>query len=181
MLSRLMTRREQALLFLLAVSILAGSATLAYHAHRGQERVEETAPSEKPVPIATRPAPIVAPAPRLPENKAETPANPPDPPTAAASPPPPAGSLPPRRIAVAVTGAVRRPGLYRLEAGARVGELVEVAGGAKSDADLTRIALPARLIDGTTLTVPYKTDASRETRTGFALNPPQYLAGSSSR
>ncbi|HEX73158.1 MAG TPA: hypothetical protein ENN65_07565 [Candidatus Hydrogenedentes bacterium] len=88
---------------------------------------------------------------------------------------------PPQRIAVAVTGAVRRPGLYRLDADTRVGDLVEAAGGAKSDADLTRIALPARLIDGTTLTVPYKAEASRDTRAGFALNPPQYLAGSSSR
>ncbi len=176
MLSRLMTRREQALLFLLAVSILAGSATLAYHARREQDRAGQTIIAGNPPTATPTPAPVVMSVTRLPENNLEATANPPIPPKRMADP-----TTPPLRVAVAVTGAVRRPGLYRLDAGARVGDLVEAAGGAKADADLTRIALPARLIDGTTLTIPCKADASRETRAGFALNPPQYLAGSSPR
>jgi competence protein ComEA len=55
---------------------------------------------------------------------------------------------------VHVAGAVRRPGLYRLGAGARVASAVRRAGGAAADADLTAINLAAPLQDGQQVVVP---------------------------
>lgn len=55
---------------------------------------------------------------------------------------------------VHVAGAVRRPGLYRLAAGARVAAAVRRAGGAAANADLNLINLAARLQDGQQVVVP---------------------------
>jgi competence protein ComEA len=49
---------------------------------------------------------------------------------------------------------VRRPGLYRLEQGARVAAAVRRAGGPAADADLNLINLAARLQDGQQVVVP---------------------------
>jgi competence protein ComEA len=57
-------------------------------------------------------------------------------------------------VVVDVTGAVRRPGVYRLPAGARVNDAVERAGGASGDAALEGINLAARLADGQQVLVP---------------------------
>lgn len=57
-------------------------------------------------------------------------------------------------LAVSVAGAVRLPGMYRLEAGDRVHHLLERAGGILERADLRDINLAAHLLDGTTLHVP---------------------------
>ena len=53
-----------------------------------------------------------------------------------------------------MTGAVRRPGVYRLPAGARVTDAVARAGGASGDAALEAINLAARLADGQQVLVP---------------------------
>jgi competence protein ComEA len=57
-------------------------------------------------------------------------------------------------VVVDVTGAVARPGVYRLPAGARVTDAVERAGGPTGDAMLEAINLAARLADGQQVVVP---------------------------
>ena len=59
-------------------------------------------------------------------------------------------------LVVDVTGAVARPGVYRLPAGARVTDAVERAGGATGAAQLEAINLAARLADGQQVVVPKK-------------------------
>ncbi len=55
---------------------------------------------------------------------------------------------------VHVAGAVRRPGLYRLPAGARVAAAVRRAGGPARGADLNLVNLAARVQDGQQVVVP---------------------------
>jgi competence protein ComEA len=59
-------------------------------------------------------------------------------------------------VVVDVTGAVVRPGVYRLPGGARVTDAVERAGGATGKAMLEAINLAARLADGQQVVVPKK-------------------------
>jgi competence protein ComEA len=57
-------------------------------------------------------------------------------------------------VVVDVTGAVRRPGVYRLPAGARVVDAIERAGGPTGGALLEGINRAARLADGQQVVVP---------------------------
>ncbi len=59
-------------------------------------------------------------------------------------------------VVVDVTGAVARPGVYRLPSGARVTDAVQRAGGATGGALLEAINLAARLADGQQVVVPRK-------------------------
>lgn len=69
--------------------------------------------------------------------------------------PPPAVGAPPSLtttsttsvVVVHVAGAVARPGLYRLAAGSRVADAIDLAGGPRPRADLDRLNLAARLVD----------------------------------
>ena len=58
------------------------------------------------------------------------------------------------RLRVHVTGAVRRPGVYTLGAGARVVDAVRAAGGATESADLERINLAQTVLDTEQVVVP---------------------------
>lgn len=57
-------------------------------------------------------------------------------------------------LVVDVTGAVRRPGVYRMPVGSRVNDAVARAGGAAPGAHLEAINLAARLADGQQVVVP---------------------------
>jgi len=57
-------------------------------------------------------------------------------------------------VVVDVTGAVRRPGVYRMPLGSRVDDAVRRAGGAAPRAELEAINLAARLADGQQVVVP---------------------------
>jgi competence protein ComEA len=68
-----------------------------------------------------------------------------------------AGSQP---AVVDVTGAVRRPGVVRVHAGARVLEAVRRAGGATPGADLSGVNLAAKVADGAQIVVPRRGQAA---------------------
>lgn len=57
-------------------------------------------------------------------------------------------------LVVDVTGAVERPGVYRLPAGSRVEDAIERAGGAGAEAELEAVNRAARLADGQQVVVP---------------------------
>jgi len=63
-------------------------------------------------------------------------------------------------VVVHVAGSVVRPGLYRLPAGARVADAIEQAGGPRSRADLDRLNLAARLVDGQRVAVARRGEPS---------------------
>jgi len=57
-------------------------------------------------------------------------------------------------LVVDVTGAVRRPGVYRMPAGSRVDDAVTRAGGPTGKAELEAVNLAAHLADGQQVVVP---------------------------
>jgi competence protein ComEA len=81
--------------------------------------------------------------------------------TTPAAPLPPSPGLgasatgaPHARVVVDVVGAVRQPGLYRLEQGSRIADAVARAGGATPNAELAQVNLAAPLADGEQVVVP---------------------------
>jgi competence protein ComEA len=58
------------------------------------------------------------------------------------------------RLVVDVKGAVRRPGVYRLDSGARAYDAVRRAGGLTRRADRVGVNLAARVVDGGEVVVP---------------------------
>jgi competence protein ComEA len=63
---------------------------------------------------------------------------------------------PVRRLLVHVVGAVRTPGLYRLDDGSRVDDAIGAAGGPRPKADLDAINLAAPVADGQQVIVPVR-------------------------
>jgi competence protein ComEA len=75
-------------------------------------------------------------------------------------------SVAPALIVVQVAGAVARPGVYQLTAGARVIDLIDAAGGAAPDADLEAMALASHLADGQRIQVPHRGEVLPAEATG---------------
>src|SRR5918995_5443258 len=81
---------------------------------------------------------------------------------------------PTEEVFVHVAGAVRRPGLYRLDSAARVAEALQEAGGPLPRAELTAVNLAARVADGQQVIVPVAG------RAGGAAPAPGATAGAGS-
>jgi len=86
---------------------------------------------------------------------------------AAPLPPPPGSGTsaagPSARVVVDVVGAVRRPGLYRLDDGSRIADAIARAGGANRKAELAQVNLAAPLADGEQVVVPARGSAAAAT------------------
>ena len=173
MLSRLMTRREQAILTFLASATVIGSLALYVHdvATRPVEPTLEDAVVAPVTPLERVDTLVLDPVPLLPEPTATVPSREVNAPSAVES-----------RISVSIQGAVWNPGVYEFPLNARIQNLVEASGGVLDHADLSDINLAAPLLDGTTLTVPSDTVPHEESGTiilerrtsGAIWNPPEY-------
>ena len=75
-------------------------------------------------------------------------------PGASSSSPPVATTVAEEVILVHVAGAVRRPGLYEMPAGARIADAIELARGPQPAADLDALNLAEPLVDGQKIDVP---------------------------
>jgi competence protein ComEA len=101
----------------------------------------------------------------------------PRPSASAATPPPAAISVSGEagggggRVVVDVSGAVRKPGVYRLSAGSRVEDALQRAGGAKHRADLTQVNRAAKLEDGRQILVPIRVGAGGAAAASAAAAP----------
>ncbi|HEY5976391.1 MAG TPA: ComEA family DNA-binding protein [Solirubrobacterales bacterium] len=81
-------------------------------------------------------------------------------------------------VVVDVTGAVARPGVYRLPAGARVTDAIARAGGAAGGAALEAINRAARLADGQQVLVPERGPGGAATVAGVASDDGPISLGS---
>jgi competence protein ComEA len=176
----LLTRREQAVLIFFAASIVAGSSFLWWE-RRDMRGITVTHDSETmPVSPAGESSGMGE------EGVSES----------ATTPPAAIGIIPAaiqdafsaevttEHIIVSVAGAVNKPDVYRLPGGSVVEDAVEAAGGYAENADPTAINRAAKLIDGTTLTVPAQRSMYVEGDSGPGLrivspatNIPAYMPG----
>lgn len=75
------------------------------------------------------------------------------------------------QLVVDVAGAVRRPGLYRLEPGMRVDDALAAAGGGTARAELDAVNLAAPLADGEQIVVPVRGRVAGAAAAGAASSP----------
>lgn len=168
MLNRMLTQKEQFAILFLGAAALFGGLSLWY-SKQNPVPPEPAAGFADLENVVSEPAPPVTRATTPQGTEAELP------PVAFVPPPPPPD------IAVAVMGAIVNEGLFRVPPDTRVGEIIDKAGGITEDADLSDINLGAKLIDGTTLTIPalpvLNSDPRKLTNRAevwYTPNPPQY-------
>lgn len=169
MLNSYLTRKEQLILLFIAVALVAGGIVLYARSGSG---VPEPAEMASPRQEASEAASAVP----LPSQEVSRES------ASAAEAPTPAHAMP-ASLRVAVRGAVYSPGLYTFDAATdpRVEDLLRKAGGLEDYADVSDINVAARLIDGTTLTVPGEKPQElsgpariRREPPPYVPNPPQY-------
>jgi competence protein ComEA len=76
------------------------------------------------------------------------------------------------KVTVDVSGQVAKPGLYKVAAGARIHEVIKLAGGATKEADLSDVNLAAEVQDGQQIKVPSKAAAAAAPATVAAVSSP---------
>ena len=88
----------------------------------------------------------------------------------------PSAAADPEPCVVAIDGAVQKPGLYTLQAEARIWGLLEAAGGPTEGADLYDVNIAAPLRDGLSLHIPTLEESLAQAAQGIprAINPPEY-------
>ncbi len=138
MLSRLMTRREQFVVVFVAGALILGSLVL-YITH-----VRDVAPPDAVVVDSAVPGGSAGTQDGSVGDAADANG------TAAEAVPEPLRD----EVTVSVVGAVVGPGVYTLDAGSRIQDLLRSAGGLLGSADMSDVNLAAKLIDGTTLIIP---------------------------
>jgi competence protein ComEA len=110
---------------MVAVVVAVGLAVTTWWVVRGDPREVAAPPGVQPVPgLATPAAPVIA------------------------APGGPVSSVTAGQVTVDVAGKVRRPGIVVLDAGARVVDAIEAAGGARPRVDLSSLNLARVLVDG---------------------------------
>ena len=72
----------------------------------------------------------------------------------------------PREVYVHVSGAVKRPGLYRFDPSCRAADAIVAAGGCLQNADEGKINLAQQLKDGQKIEVPFAADVLWKTQAG---------------
>ena len=169
-LNNYLTRKEQFILLFVAAAAVIGAIVLLVNRDDAATPTADASPVPQPAEAAALPVPEPQP-----DASAEVPA------VETPSPPPPPE---PTTIRVAVRGAVFAPSLYTFQSDEdpRVQDLLDAAGGLEDYADVSDINVAARLIDGTTLTVPGQPpqeEGSRVIRVSHDVpapppNPPQY-------
>jgi competence protein ComEA len=80
------------------------------------------------------------------------------------------------QLLVDVSGAVRRPGVYKLPAGSRINDALLKAGGETEKAELTLVNRAASLADGQQVLVPEKVTATAATATASGGSTPATTA-----
>ena len=97
---------------------------------------------------------------------ATDPAQAPTPTRSASAASAPSGPTPPPQLVVHVIGEVARPGVVTLQAGARVADAIEAAGGSTGDADPGDLNLARVLADGEQVVVGSRASPGGEVRSG---------------
>lgn len=72
------------------------------------------------------------------------------------------------RVVVDIDGAVKNPGVYRLDPESRVGDAIDAAGGVLEGADVSSINRASRIVDGQKVFIPLGSDAASAPGSGAA-------------